>query len=148
MQASQFIVSYLVLESSLTWRKSKDGTKMLSHRRRDKFSKIAVMNARTVLSRVDFWTLQHWRGKTDRTRQSIPRGCSCWLERPLTDGGANCPWHHQVRRRSTAKSLLYSIGLLVRDGLRNVQTCSIKNKNNFNCVTAKWPTNKVTLDSI
>jgi len=28
--------------------------------------------------------LEHWCGRTDRTRQSIPRGCSCWLERPFT----------------------------------------------------------------
>jgi len=38
-------------------------------------------------------------------RQSIPRGCCCWLERPFTDGGANCLWHHQVRRQSRTKSL-------------------------------------------
>jgi len=33
------------------------------------------MNARIVLSRVDFCPLFHWRGRADRTRQRIPRGC-------------------------------------------------------------------------
>jgi len=45
--------------------------------------------------------LWHWCGRTDRMRQSIPCGCSCWLERPFTDGGANCPLAVGVHHMST-----------------------------------------------
>ena len=44
---------------------------MLSHRRRDKFSKIAGMNARTVLSWVDFWTVTlMWKNGQNETEHS------------------------------------------------------------------------------
>jgi len=55
-------------------------------------------------------------------RQSIPRGRCCWLERPFTDGGANCPWHHQVsswrstRRAAKDREMLSAIVEVCRSG--------------------------------
>ena len=44
---------------------------MLSHRRRDKFSKIAGMNAQIVLSWIDFWTVTlMWKNGQNETEHS------------------------------------------------------------------------------
>ena len=35
--------------------------------------------------------------RTERGRAfNVDTAADCWLERPFTDGGANCPWHNQV----------------------------------------------------
>jgi len=61
--------------------------------------------------------LEHWCGRTDRSRQSIPHGCCLWLKRPFTDGGAICPWHHQFSRWCRA----------VYKTKNNLQTNAVKN---------------------
>jgi len=38
--------------------------------------------------------------RTERGSAFHVDACSCWLEIPFTDGGANCPWHHQVRTQT------------------------------------------------
>ena len=55
---------------------------MLSHRRRDKFSKIAGMNARTVLSWVDFWTVTlMWKNGQNEAEHST------WMQLPTGKTG-------------------------------------------------------------
>jgi len=84
---------------TLLQRLQDDGTNMNQY-------KIAGMNAQIVLSWVDFWTgTLMWKNGQNEAEHSTWMLLPAWLERPFTDGGANCPWHHQVRRRSRVKSL-------------------------------------------